>query len=304
MSFKPPDNFDFTHPESWPAWRKRYERFSMASELNKKSFVIQLNSLIYTMGSTAEQIYGVFNFEESDTATIKQVLDRFDGHFTPQNNIIHVRSKFYQRSQAASESIEAFHRSLYELSAYADFPDREEAIRDRFVLGVNSLELSEKLQLEPNLTLDSAVKLARQFETVKQQVGEQRTESVQAVGARGFGRGRSRGRGDRYKSRGGSASAGARASKGASSTQSKSGRSDRCGGSPHRRENCPAKGRDCRSCGKIGHYQSVCRSRNSQHVKFVNADSDSGEEFFISAVRSKTFHDKAWMTDVKIGNTG
>ena len=275
----------------------------MATELNKKSFGIQLASLIYAMGPTAEQIYGAFNFEENDTATIKQVLDRFDGHFTPQNNIIHVRSKFYQRSQAASESIEAFHRSLYELSAYTDFPDREEAIRDRFVLGVSSLELSEKLQLEPNLTLDSAVKLARQFETVKKQVGEQRTESVQAVGARGFGRGRSRGRGGRYKSRGGSASAGARASKGASSTQSKSGRCDRCGGSPHRRENCPAKGRDCRSCGKIGHYQSVCRSsRDSQHVKFVNADSDSGEEFFISAVRSKTVHNKAWMTNVQIGN--
>ena len=202
MPFKPPESFDFTHPESWPAWRKRYERFSMATELNKKSFAIQLASLIYAMGPTAEQIYGAFNFEENDTATIKQVLDRFDGHFTPQNNIIHVRSKFYQRSQAASESIEAFHRSLYELSAYADFPDREEAIRDRFVLGVSSLELSEKLQLEPNLTLDSAVKLARQFETVKKQVGEQRTESVQAVGARGFGRGLNRGIGGGVRGRG------------------------------------------------------------------------------------------------------
>ena len=44
---------------------------------------------------------------------------------------------------------------------------RQEAIQDRFVLGVSSVELSEKLQLENNLTLDSAIKLARQFESVK-----------------------------------------------------------------------------------------------------------------------------------------
>ena len=35
----------------------------------------------------------------------------------------------------------------------------------------------------------------------------------------------------------------------------------------------------------------------------MNADSDSGEEFFISAVRSKTVHNKAWMTNVQIGNS-
>ena len=271
MPFKPPEPFDFTQAESWPAWRKRFESFSLATELDKKSFVIQLSSLIYAMGPTAEQIYEAFNFSEDDDATIKQVLDRFDGHFTPQKNIIHVRSMFYQISQQANETIEVFHRSLYELSEYANFPNRDEAIRDRFVLGVSSLELSEKLQLEPNLTLDSAIKLARQFESVKKQLGEQRTESVHAVAARGSGRGRSRGRGGRFKSRG--ASAGASASKGASSTQSRTGPCNRCGGSPHSRENCPAIGRECRKCGKLGHYKSVCRSRDSQNVKFVNADS-------------------------------
>ena len=308
MPFKPPEPFNFSQAESWPAWRKRFERYTLATELNKKTFPVQLSSLIYAMGPAAEQIYETFNFNESAEAnpTLKAVLDRFDGHFTPQKNIIHVRSMFYQRTQKANENIEAFHRALYELSEHANFPDRLEAIRDRFVLGVNSVELSEKLQLEPNLTLDSAIRLARQFESVKQQIGEQRTENVQAVGV---GRGNSsKGRGGRYNKRGG-ASGGASANANASgsakraNTQS-SGQCGRCGGKPHSREQCPAHGQKCHECQAKGHFARFCRSK-SKGVKYVNADdsdSDDSDEFFVSAVRSN-LDSKAWMTDIQIGNT-
>ena len=306
MSFKPPTAFDFTQAEAWPTWRKRFERYVLAVELNKKPFQTQLSCLIYAMGSAAEQIYETFNYDESDTAnpSLLAVLDKFDGHFTPQKNIIHVRSIFYQRTQQANESIEAFHRSLYELSEHANFPNRSEAIRDRFVLGVNSVELSEKLQLEPDLTLDTAVRLARQYESVKQQIGVQRTENVQAIGASG-GRGRSKGRGGRFQrtSRGG-ASAGAGASaKRADTTQSNAGRCTRCGGKPHAREQCPASRRECHGCGAVGHYIRMCNSK-SKNVKFVNADSDSEEEteFFLSAVRSSK-DSKAWTTDIRVGDT-
>ena len=150
MPFKPPEPFDFTNAESWPAWRRRFERYYLANELNGKTFAVQVSSLIYAMGAAAEQIYETFNYDETAAAnpTLKAVLDKFDGHFTPQKNIIHVRSLFYQRYQQPSESIEAFHRSLYELSEHANFPNRQEAIRDRFVLGVSSVELSEKVLLK------------------------------------------------------------------------------------------------------------------------------------------------------------
>lgn len=46
---------------------------------------------------------------------------------------------------------------------------REDLIQDRIVVGLKEKKLSEKLQLDPNLTLEKAVTKARQSETVKKQ---------------------------------------------------------------------------------------------------------------------------------------
>ena len=61
-----------------------------------------------------------------------------------------------------------------------------------------------------------------------------------------------------------------------------------CGGTyPHFRA-CPARGKDCKSCGKIGHFARVCRTKlsSSQHVRNVThphpktpPDSDSEPKY-------------------------
>lgn len=48
---------------------------------------------------------------------------------------------------------------------------REELIRDRIAVGIRDKALFEKLQLEADLTLDKAVNVARQKETVRRQQG-------------------------------------------------------------------------------------------------------------------------------------
>ena len=57
--------------------------------------------------------------------------------------------------------------ALHELAATAEFSNKEESIWDRLVLAVLDTELSEKLQLKPDLTLEGAVQEARQYELVK-----------------------------------------------------------------------------------------------------------------------------------------
>ena len=64
-------------------------------------------------------------------------------------------------------------RALYEMAQNCDFKGKVERIRDRLVIGLADKDLSEKVQLQSDLTLDDAVQMARQSELVRSQVKTQ-----------------------------------------------------------------------------------------------------------------------------------
>ena len=81
----------------------------------------------------------------------------------PKRNVIHERACFHKRAQKPGERVEAFVRSLYELAQYCEFRQtKEEKIRDRIVIGISDNDVSQKLQLEPDLSLERAVQIACQ----------------------------------------------------------------------------------------------------------------------------------------------
>ena len=136
-------------------------------------------------------------------------------------------------------------------------------MRDRLVLGVLDTELSEKLQLKPDLTLESAVQEARQYEPVKSQLSEQRQSSVDAL------QGRRGGGSDQRNRRGGGAGSAHRG--GSSHIQGRGGSTQgggkqqeaicsRCG-RQHYRQVCPAQGKKCKKCGRNNHFAAVCRTK-------------------------------------------
>ena len=118
---------------------------------------IQVSSLIYSVGSDAERVFSQFNLSEEDSKNFDTMLEKFRAHFVPPVNVIHERATFHKRSQREGESVEEYFRSLFELSEHAQFAEKEETIRDRLDLGVQDQELSRKLQLESDLTLDKVV---------------------------------------------------------------------------------------------------------------------------------------------------
>ena len=62
----------------------------------------------------------------------------------------------------------------------------------------------------------------------------------------------------------------------------KSGQCENCGGYAPHRNPCPAWGKSCNACGKIGHFAQVCRSksrRKSRTMDHVESGHSSGEEY-------------------------
>ena len=93
-----------------------------------------------------------------DSKIYRVVKDKFESHFVPRRNVVFGRVKFNQRRQEDGETVDAFIMDLYRLDEFCDYKVlQDELIRDRIVVGIRDSHLSEKLQMDPNLTLKKAI---------------------------------------------------------------------------------------------------------------------------------------------------
>ncbi len=71
---------------------------------------------------------------------------------------------FYLRAQRLGESVIAFARASYELAGGCYFINKNEQIKDQFIIGFQNKWLSERLPLNPNLKLDKVLEMAKSYE--------------------------------------------------------------------------------------------------------------------------------------------
>ncbi|UYV69447.1 K02A2.6-like [Cordylochernes scorpioides] len=163
---QPPETFDFSTPNEWP-------------KLEEK-----IRTIPRGQWNEEERGGGQDRFVHEEEATkIDSVLKAFDSHFCVRKNIIYERAKFNSRIQEDREPVDEFITSLYKLADSCEFEGlHEQLIRDRIVVGVRDKALSERMQLDSELTLEKAVKMVRQQEAVRQQqVDLQRPSTSQKV---------------------------------------------------------------------------------------------------------------------------
>ena len=171
----PPEKFDFSQPEQWPKWSRRFERFRQASGLTAKDGESQVNTLVYAMGDEADDILCSMGLSDEEKKNYETVKAKFEAHFIKRRNPIFEQAKFNQCRQEEGESVDSFITSLYCLAEHCAYGAlHDEMIRDRIVVGLLDAGLSMKLQMDPDLTLDKAVTMARQSEAIKQQQGGER----------------------------------------------------------------------------------------------------------------------------------
>ena len=104
----PPEPFSFKKPDEWPKWIRRFERFRLASGLDEKEKVTQVNALIYAMGDEADNIIAGFRLIDEEKRDYDVVKTKFDGHFVVCRNAIFELAKFSRRSQEEGECVDSF----------------------------------------------------------------------------------------------------------------------------------------------------------------------------------------------------
>lgn len=178
FNIQPPEPFDFSKPLEWTKWLRRFERFRQASNLTTNSEENQVNTLIYCMGDEADDVLRGLKLSEADMKKYEKVKDGFRDFFIVKKNIVFERACFNMRKQEANESVDAFITALHALAEHCKYGDlHDELIRDRIVVGLANTRLSERMQMEENLTLQKAMDMARQSEEVKRQQSALRSEA-------------------------------------------------------------------------------------------------------------------------------
>ena len=143
-----------------------------------------------------------------------------------KHNVIYERTRFNRRGETAEQYIVA----LYSRAENCDYGAmKEELIRHRLVVGIRDATLSERLQLDAELTLEKVNKFVRQKEAIheQQQVvreGDNRSNPIQLDAVRMLRQRHRQPRGS-VQSR-------------EDTTRKLAKQCSRCGGGPHPREKC------------------------------------------------------------------
>ncbi len=56
VRLQPPEPFNLKTPDEWPRWKKRFDQFRLASGLSDESEERQVSTLLYLLGSEAEDV--------------------------------------------------------------------------------------------------------------------------------------------------------------------------------------------------------------------------------------------------------
>ena len=155
--FQPPEALDFSKPESWQSWKRRFSRFRIATKLAQEDAHVQIATLIYSLGPSAKDVFEneLIFATDAHREDYDEVLKSFDAYFTPSVNIIHERTLFSRLRQLPGESLNSFSSHLHAAAEKCSFDKKPEGIRDPIVAHMTDLEVSKKLQLKDaqNLTL-------------------------------------------------------------------------------------------------------------------------------------------------------
>ena len=315
-----PERFDMRNgAKEWPLWIDHFERFRIASGLDKKGEKVQVNTLLFHLGRKAEEIFKSFNLTAANADKYDTVKQKFQNHFVRQRNVIYERAVFNQRVQREGEKAESFITALFTLAEHCAYDDlREDLIRDRIVVGIRDHELSRKLQLQADLTLERVITQVRQNEDIHGHQPVVRAQAsippaAAALDAVATSRATPSSRVGTSRPR---QSKPPKTTPVASSDKSKSSRAastKSCGwcgaNATHPRANCPAANAECGICRKHGHYARVCRSapvrRDDPKSRALNEVAESDDAaVFLGALHldvTENSPDRPWLVPLRVG---
>ena len=232
--------------DDWVEYSERFEMYLLANGVTDGD--IKRAVFLSTIGSAPYKLLRSLVGEQVRTKSLAELIASMKDHLKPAPNVIAERYRFYKRDRASGESVNAYITELRRLSEHCDFKDGLNTyLRDRFVCGLNSESIQQKLLASKDLTLEKALTIARSFESTARDAkmihGGRTAASETASGVHVCEHedvhklGQQRPNGGKPDTR----------------------ECYRCGNTGHISVKCPYATYTCHRCGKVGHLSKTCR---------------------------------------------
>ncbi|UYV61625.1 K02A2.6-like [Cordylochernes scorpioides] len=277
-----------TNPsEAWGKWKKRFQMFYIATEIDKKSIPRQRAILLYNIGELALDIYSTFKIQETDASpTVPDILELFDGHFKPYKNTTYKRYQFFTTEQGENQNFDDYVTELKNKSMDCEFGELADSlVRDRIIIGIKDKALKERMLQDPDLSLAKAIDLGRATETSRQQVKNITREDVDLHSIK-------------YKKQYKKNFKYPVGRKPNVSEEHPNAKVCQNCGSRHPYGKCFAYGKICNSCKKPNHFAKMCRNR----VHMLEERAEEEEEMCLQYLSLDSITGLEWTKIILVEN--
>ncbi|KAF2888930.1 hypothetical protein ILUMI_17243, partial [Ignelater luminosus] len=165
-----PIRMDGNVAENWRIWRSRFENYLKATEIKKKTAEVQCAQLLHLIGKEGFKIYKTFDIKEDEKDKLEVLLNKFDAHFLPKENLTYERYLFMMKRQQEGQILEDFIKELVEQAQKCKLGDlHDDLIKCMITCGVRNEAIREKLLRNDSLTLEEAIEQAKIIEKSQEQ---------------------------------------------------------------------------------------------------------------------------------------
>ena len=231
----------------WRKWMARFQNLMIAKDVSEDER--QKAMLLHYVGEEMLDIYETLGVAlvEGEENKVNKAIDALTSYFAPKMNTEYEVYRFRQARQEAEENFNHFLTRLRQLASTCGFADKDREIKTQIIQGCTSNKLRRKALSEPSITFQKLIEMAKAQEVADVQAAAMEASAASCQPTHHIKKIQKENR--TYK--------------GASSDTKLL--CYNCGQSwPHRnRESCPAFGKTCRGCEKVGHFESVCRNKSN-----------------------------------------
>ncbi|CAB4030059.1 Retrovirus-related Pol poly from transposon, partial [Paramuricea clavata] len=243
----------------------------------------------------------------------KEAVDALNAYFLPQVNSTFEEYNFRQAKQQHGENIDAYNTRLRQLAQTCDFTDVDKEVKSQIIIGCLSQRLRRQA-LRDNPTLKDLLAAGRAQErseaqaeavekgvspvnSIKHEQSQRDTRKYQQSKSRYFGNAGNQQtlpRNRQFPTRNRQIPPG--------NQQIPTQQCRNCGGIFPHNGDCPAKGKECRACGKSGHFAKVCRSKPKRREIHQVSETPSEEPQYLFTLQNNHQHNTSPLCEVYIAN--